>query len=197
MAVFCILVPGWFSISYFLRNGYTPLGSLFIHPEGFFGTGQLGIFTPTDRITIPWIWEKLSYNIPRFILNFSNFIAFFMIPGIPGESVVWLGVLFSVIWFCLLLLGMLYTWTSTYRTDKNTFFFFFTSFWLNFSWILLIPFYAINLFRYLFLCAVCIIPNYFIFLERVEVSHRSISRFLLVFNLAYTIYGLIIMIFFL
>jgi hypothetical protein len=195
MAVFCISVPVWFAVSYYLRNGYTPLGAFFVHPEGFFGTGQIGVFTPTDRVTLVWIWEKLSFNIPRFILNFTDFIAFFKIPGIYGEPIAWLRAFFSVTWFCLLMIGMLYTWVSTYRTDKNIFFFFFASFCLNFIWILFIPFFEFNLYRYLFLCAICIIPNYFIFLERVSVSHRSISRFLLVFNLAYTIYGLILIIF--
>jgi len=196
MAVFCISVPVWFAVSYYMRNGYTPLGGFFVHPKGFFGPGQAGDFTPTDHISLLWLWEKLSFNIPRFVLNFTDFIAFFKIPMIPGESTAWFRGFFSFTWFCLLVIGMLYTWFSTFKTNKNIFFFFFTSFWLNFSWILLIPFYDFNLFRYLFLYGVCIIPNYFIFLERVEASHRSISRFLLLFNLAYTIYGLIIIIFF-
>lgn len=196
MAVFCIAVPAWFAVSYYMRNGYTPLGGFFVHPQGFFGTGQTGDFTPTDHITLAWIWEKLTYNIPRFILNFTDFIAYFKIPGIPGESTILLREIFSLTWFCLFLVGMLYAWHSTFRTDKNTFLFLFTSFGLNFAWILLIPFYDFNLFRYLFLAAICIIPNYFIFLEKLEASHRNISRFLLAFNLAYTFYGLIIVLFF-
>jgi hypothetical protein len=196
MAVFCISVPVWFAVSYYLRNGFTPLGGFFVHPLGFFGPGQGGNFTPTDHFSVAWLWEKLSFNIPRFVLNFTDFIAYFRIPMIPSESTVWLSVFFSFTWFGLLGIGVLYTWFSTFKSNKNIFFFFFASFWLNISWILLIPFHDFNLYRYLFLSAICIIPNYFIFLERVEISHRSVSRFLLVFNLAYTIYGLIIIIFF-
>jgi hypothetical protein len=72
MIIFALFVPFWFVISYLLRNGFDPFSAFFIHPQGFFGTGQIGVFTPTDRITIEWALEKLSYNIPRFNVCWFN-----------------------------------------------------------------------------------------------------------------------------
>lgn len=70
-------------IDYFLKNGITMYefatkGTNF----SYFNKGNAGQFTAVDSFTFPWLFERLSINIPFYILNLTQLTGY--IHFIPG-----------------------------------------------------------------------------------------------------------------
>jgi hypothetical protein len=70
LVVFFFVIP---QIDYFFKNGITMFdfatrGTKF----AYFNEGNDGQFTPVDSFTLNWLFERLSINVPFYVLNFTQ-----------------------------------------------------------------------------------------------------------------------------
>ncbi|MEX2756345.1 MAG: hypothetical protein Q6365_013165 [Candidatus Sigynarchaeota archaeon] len=108
-----------YQIEYIIEFGM-PSTNHFLHgvTYGYFGEGNLKQFTEVDNFTFSWLWERLAYNVPFYISNFSQLLGFIYI--FSGDVVLkditntWVSIT------CVAILGMslLYSWYKYWK--RNT-----------------------------------------------------------------------------
>lgn len=171
-----ILGPCTFFLQYSLRNGFDPLTALFLHPQGFIGGVSSG---QPEGVTLQFILERIWVSTVSMVLNFFTFFVFEEIPLLGPVLSFWFFRVLSCYLFFLFSWSQLYCWSELRNARKQegngNFAFLFITFWMNFSWVLLFPYPGFNVFRYIFLISIIIIPFTMRFITHFSASLKSNS----------------------
>ncbi len=128
---FILSVP--FQITYFQRNSITILDYALHYQYGYFGTGNYNQFTPVDMFSFAWLWERLSFNFPWYVLNLTQLVGFIHVA--TGDHGLRLAINYpiSIILFVVIGLSMIYYWVRLSRKNVLSFLYQLSTFLLMFA----------------------------------------------------------------
>jgi hypothetical protein len=145
-----------FQVEYFIDNNITTYQVLSNGIKyGYFGEGNINQFTRVSGFSIPWLIERLSYNIPFYLFNFTQLIGFVHFAGEVNNIVSFLVVV-------MLLSGMIYFWLKKLKNRDLTFLYYLGLFILMIAPILLWGETYFVLYRWTYPLLVIIIPPVYI-----------------------------------
>ncbi len=160
--IFYLIVPFSFTVQYYFRNGFSPITGFFIHPIGIFSSGPMGSYSPFPGISwemFGWILERLSINIPTVAISLNALFGYLEFPIFGAEISPFFYRIESLFLLIIFIFGQITSWKNQKEENPPLFFMLFFSFWINFSWIFLVPFEYFSMMKYIYLVAILLIPN--------------------------------------
>ncbi|MHA1846310.1 MAG: hypothetical protein ACTSXU_01560, partial [Promethearchaeota archaeon] len=117
------------------------------HPDGYFGAGPRGWFTPTDHFTFQWLFERLSYNIPFFINNFTQLIGTLPLISLSNEINLAVNQIFSIALFFIFSFSLIFFFLSNIKKNFLIVLPIFIIFFIHFGVYILLPYTDLHIYR--------------------------------------------------